>query len=555
MPNIKGYDAPDNIGLNPTDRGSDALAGAARRVGGFYSQVAGATEQLGAEKNQMWKSLGANAASDINAVGDVAVKTMDHQQIGKGMADGTQMMANINQQWEDFAKRTDPNDTTAAKRFNNEVLEPALEDFQKNFDTENSQAWAESFVAKYRQNMFEKATATMAQKSADAVAVNLDKGLNNLASAVSSDPTPHSIDNAFDVIDHSIGATVRSSPMLSADQAASIESKFTQHAKEQIVKSAIVSMISKNPNIDLSAVQQKYGDYIKGDEMNTFQRAAQVQAKANTLTDKQTAIAQRQLSEQNVHAAATKTITDNVQVDPQTNQTTIKPQFFKDALDIARRNPDAPNAAETVRTMLNWGEAQQNKENKAITDPTVASAIDARMFTADDPVSKMDILKAEASGKLSRSDAEIRTKIIDQRDRMPADPQFKLAMDGAKELIEGRTVGEKSLQSGKYAAFVQQFLGDYQRQKATGALPPNALSLRDPNSLLSKTMEAYKSPLAAAISGNGGVSATPTPAPSSVPPPATASKYSPGDVVNTSEGPRRFKGGNFRDKANWEPVS
>jgi hypothetical protein len=107
------------------------------------------------------------------------------------------------------------------------------------------------------------------------------------------------------------------------------------------------------------------------------------------------------------------------------------------------------------------------------------------------------------------------------------------------------------LQAGKYAAFMQQFLGDYQRQKQAGTLPPNALSLSDPNSMLSKSMEAYKSPLASSIAGNGGIA----PAPSNIPTPATTARYQPGDVVNTSEGPRRFKGGNFRDKSNWEPAS
>ena len=345
---------------------------------------------------------------------------------------------------------------------------------------------------------------------------------------------------------------VDSSPTLDAVTAASVKSEAGLQAKEQIVKSAISGMITKNPDIDLDAVQKKYGEYINGGEIKMFQKAAQVQAKSNALVDKQTQVAQRQLDNLQVHQAATKTITDNVTFDPQTGHPIVDPKFFSQALDIARKNPNATNAADTVRTMFSWGESQQSKSDH-MTDPATVSALDSRMWVSENPTTKLDVMKAEGEHKLSSSDAKIRMGLIDQRDKMPTDPQYKFAMDGAKELIDGRTPGEKMMQSGKYAAFMQDFLQQYQQQKAAGTLPPDALSLRNPNSLISKTMESYKSPLANAISGNGGVA--PAAAPSNVPAPATTTKYNAGDVVQTSEGPRRFKGGNFRDKKNWEPVS
>src|SRR5882724_5722371 len=528
--NIREFDTPQ-LGLQPSELGVEATAAAARRGGSLYSQAA-----------EDFNQLGSRIGSTIKDVGDTYLKYEDHKEISAGAANGAQLMADLNKQWEDTAKNTDPNNAEAtAAQFRAETLEPALEKFRDGFSTENSQNWAEHFVDQYRNHMFEKTAATVSGLAGEAIKVNIAKTVNGLSSAVAVDPSTHSIDNALSVLDHSIVGSINSSPSQSAETAAAIHGEVAQRAKEQIVKSAVSSMITNNPNVDLDVIQKKYGEYIKGDEMKMFQRAAQVQAKANALVDKQAAIAQRQIADQNVHAASTKTITDNVQVDPQTNQVTINPKFFNDALDVARKNPDAPNAAETVRTLLTWGEAQQNKELRVVTDPATASSIDARMFT-DNPTSKMEILKAEAAGKLTRSDAEIRSKIIDQRDKLPSDPQFKLAMDGAKELIEGRSPGEKSLQAGKYAAFMQQFLSEYQSKKADGTLPPNALSLRDPSSMLSKAMEAYKSPLANAISGNGGISAAPAQRNDVMPAIPSANQRPAGSIYQTSRGPMKWTG-------------
>ncbi|MHC5867447.1 hypothetical protein ACYTX8_09235, partial [Streptococcus pyogenes] len=78
-----------------------------------------------------------------------------------------------------------------------------------------------------------------------------------------------------------ITSKVNSSPTLDAGTAAAVHGEVSQRAKESIVKAAVIGMITKNPNVDLDAVQKKYGEYIKGDEMKMFQKAAQSQAKAN----------------------------------------------------------------------------------------------------------------------------------------------------------------------------------------------------------------------------------------------------------------------------------
>lgn len=495
IPNIREFSAPQGLGLQPSEVGVEATAVAARRVGAFYNQAGEAQADTG-------RRIG----STIQDVGDVAVKYEDHREISAGAATGTGLIAQANTQWNEIAKKADPNDPSTAQKFLTEKLEPALEEWKKGFNTENSQKWAEQFADQYRKHMFEKTAADMSSLAGIAVQQNVRTTTNQLSSAVAADPS--SLDFALKTVDHTIGGVADSSPNLDAATSAKVKAAATQDAKESIVKAAISGMITKNPNVDLDAIQKKYGAYVDGAELQTFAKAAKTQARVDQLQQKQLETYTRQNNERAAEKRSNDIVTKNVAIDPQTSQPIIKPQFFNDALELAKM-PDAPQGL--ARTLIDWGESQLNKERKPVTDPAVASSIDARMFT-DNPTTKMDILKAEAAGKLTRSDAEIRSKIIDQRDKLPSDPQFKLAMDGAKELIEGRSSGEKTLQAGKYAAFMQQFLSEYQQQKAAGTLPPNALSLRDPSSMLSKAMEAYKSPLANAISGNGGITTAP-PAP------------------------------------------
>ena len=535
---------------NQQSSAEETLARETERLAGQTQQLGRETGELGSEKGAALTSVGRAVGSGVEAVGDAAVKYLDHQQISKGSADFTQLMLGATKQWNDTVKNADPNDPTVGPKFM-AALNSQLDSFKQNggFVTDNGQQWAEAHIDALRQHMAEKTQGDMSSLAGEAAVVNHQQTINQLSATVHSDPS--SIDFALATLKSSSEGVISTSPNLTGAEAGKVRMELQQHGAEAIVKSAAVGYIEKTGKMPDWVTDPKYAPYVNGAELKMLESAAKTQAKANELTDKQKQIADRQIADLNVKKAATKVTLDNVSVDPQTKEVTLGPNYFQDTLTAIRKNPDAPNAVETLHTMFNWGHAMQNQERKVATDPATASALDANIFSSDKPTSLTDIQKAEIAGKMSRADAQLRTEIINQRDKMPSDPQFKLAMDGAKELIEGRSPGEKSLQAGKYAAFMQQFLGDYQRQKQAGTLPPNALSLSDPNSMLSKSMEAYKSPLASAISGNGGIA----PAPSNIPAPATTARYQPGDVVNTSEGPRRFKGGNFRDKSNWEPAS
>jgi len=394
MANIRPYEAPAGIGLAPTEIGIDAAQGAARRLSAFGQQMADAKAQEGHGI--------AGAITDVGAVVDADIT---HRDISAGAANFAQFMAQKNSEWEDIAKNSDPNDRSVQQKFLQENLEPALQQFQQGFSTEKSQAWAQHSVDAYRNHMFEKTTATMSTLAGEAATVNAAKTINGLSSAVAVDPSTHSIDNAIMMLDHSLGSTVDSSPNITAETAARVKTELALKGREAIVKSAVSSMITNNPNVDLGAIQKKYGEYIDGAEMKMFQRAAQTQAKSNALMDRQAALLQRQQADLAVHEGASKVMTDNVSFDP-TGKPIIDPKFFNQTLDLARKNPNAPAAAATVRTMLDWGETQQKHEVAAISDPTVRGDLLTRMSSPDKFPSEIEILRAQADHKLSQQDGK-----------------------------------------------------------------------------------------------------------------------------------------------------
>jgi len=514
MPRIETFDA-GNVALHPTETGVEATAGAARRIGAFYNQQAGAeemlareterlggmtqqvgreTEQLGAEKGQAETEAGRRIGSSIAAAGDVAVKYLDSQQISQGSKAYADLLQTTTQQWNDTVKNADPNNPHVATDFMAK-LDDQLENFKNNgFYTENGQKWAEAHVEALRQHMAEKTTGDMATLAGQAAMVNQQQTVNSLSATVHGDPS--SIDFALASLKSSTEGMLAHSPNLSGTAAASARSEIMQKGAESIVKSAAIGYIEKTGKMPDWVTDPKYSKYVNGPELQMFERAAKTQAKANALVDKQTQVAQRQLADLQVHQGATKVISDNITFDPQTGQPIVDPKFFKQALELARNNPDAPSAAETVRTMMNWGESQQNKGAKPADDPAVKSDLMDRMFSADKPTTTLDLMKARAEGKLSDHSFEVMHGLVQELQTTPLKGDIWkdtiAAVKGELVLTNVGLPGKDITGEGNYAKWAQTFIPQYLAQSRAGTLPPNALDVKDPTSMISQSMAPFK---------------------------------------------------------------
>jgi hypothetical protein len=505
MANIREDNAPAGLGLNPTETGVDARLQVARRGGAFYNQAA-----------EAMAGTGNRIASTVSDVGKVADDYMTHRDISQGAKDGTAIVANANTLWNEQAKKADPNNPATAQKFLTETLEPALDKFKEGFTTERGQQWAEQFTDQYRKHMFEKTASDMSTLAGIAVQQNVHQTVNQLSSAAASDPS--SLDFALKTIDHSIGGMTSSSPNLDATTSAQVNAQLTQQAKEAVVKAAVSGMITKNPNVDLDAIQKKYPEYIKGDEMRMFQKAAQTQAKIDTLQNKQLETYTRQTNERAAEHAANQVVVKNVAIDPQTSRPVIKPDFFSDALEIAKM-PDAP--AGMARALADWGEHQQNeKAQSVIDDPQIKKDLTDRLFDSDKPTTRIDLMKAQVAGKLSNQSFEAMTRLVTELETSPLKgPVWDSTATAVKDALIVNVPGlpgKDSVGTANYATFMQTFIPQYLAKERAGTLAPNALDVKDPNSMISQAMAPFKRTqgqrMQDYVGAAGGIGAKPEPA-------------------------------------------
>ena len=417
MPQIAQYEAPRDLGLRPTNVGVDATAAAARRLQADYNEAAAAKQ-----------AIGATIGRDVELGGKIALEHADAQQISAGAVGYAGLTNDIMKQWDDTVKKADPNDPTVAAKFQAEVLEPRLQEFKdKGFYTEGGQKWAEAHVEQLRTHMFHKTSADMSTLAGEAAHVNYRQTTNAMASSAARDPL--SVDFLLKTYESTISTSIDANPNLTGTAAAKVKTELMQAGKEAIIKSAIFGMIEKNPNVDLDAIEKKYGEYVSGPEMKQFAKAAQVQQKTNEYRDRQIDIIRKQQADLTAHSAAADLVANHTQIDPLTNRVILKPDYFQKAQDIARIE-GSPQAATIAKTYLDWGRMQQNDEIKVRSDPSVRADLFGRIGATGQPTTEVDIRRAEADHKLSSTDAHQLLNLQQAVLKRPEGESIKAGRDG-----------------------------------------------------------------------------------------------------------------------------
>lgn len=267
---ITGFEAP-KLGLQPTEEGVQAFAGAGRRVGAFYNQAAQATERTG-------EFAGRAIGGAIKAVGDEAVKYVDHQQISAGAAKGTEMLSNLTEEKNKVVSGIDPNDPlfgqkveVALKQWREERLTPALDQFTGGFSTEKSQEWAQHFVAATRQHMFTSTNADITTAAKIGINNSITTLRNTASNTALNDPS--SLPMLLDQGRHSIAGMVGSSNLKGAD-AAKVNSETLEKFNESVVKSAAIGEIMKTGQVPSWVNDPKYSKYVSGAELKQLAQTA-----------------------------------------------------------------------------------------------------------------------------------------------------------------------------------------------------------------------------------------------------------------------------------------
>jgi hypothetical protein len=539
MGRIREYDAGD-LGLRPTETGVDARAASARRIGAFYNQVAGATEvearatgrlasettglgreterlggetaqfgretarlgsettnvgrefallgretgELGTFKQRALVAQGRAASTSLTAAGGVALAYMEHQDISHGSLALAGLIAGKTRAWNDTTKDADPNDTTVGQRFLQDNLEPDLEKFKQGFLTEHGQKWAEAHADALRQHMVQKTSADMSQMAYDAAIVNHQQTVNALSATVHDDPS--SLDFALKTLESVTATKIASSPNITGTQASKLHNELMQRGAEAIVKSAVIGHIAKTGSMPEWASDPKYAPFINGAEMKQFETYAKAQARANLLTQKQIEQYQKFQQTEAAHAELSKNFTDNVSFD-ENGKATVKPEYFKNVMDIEHKYPGM--ATERAKAMINFAQQQQREKRETIiTDKPTQSALYEGLFRTENPTSDVDILRAANEHKLDPHDTSALLQLHKALEESPLKgPIYKDTISAVKGILGDGPKGHEA-----FAKFIQTFIPEYIKQQRAGTAKPNALDLRDENSLISQSLKPYR---------------------------------------------------------------
>ena len=571
MPQIPQFVSPVNK-INPSETGVDAAAQAARRLSQLGEQIyqsyhegaqalqqGGAAEQRGGEAiaragegfAHVGERIGQSIAiggKTIDDVGQWADDVAFNREISHGSVAYAGKFADWTDQWNKIIAdpNVDPNDTQLAKKFIGGTVMPQLQQLQQGFVTERGRQWAMSHAANFVEHFYEKTNADMGKLAGQAVSTNIAGIQNAYVNTVFKDPS--SVKFAMDQFEHSLRSIVASAN-LNAEDSARVSQELLFKGKQQIVQAAGLGAISKNPDAGLKMLNDpELTPYVNVAELKTFQGQAQLQTKQLQNANFEAQRQQRLASEDKVRADANTVFKNNVTFDQQTGRIIVNPKFHTDAVNIVMQNPNAPNAQEAARTLIDWGENQQKRSEQQTGNTAAYTQLTNDMFGGSKPLGDILIDAAKSHSQPNGiSDNQFKTikENLDVLEKQPLnDPVFKNAMKGAQQILEGPMKMDAMLNPGKYPMFAQAFLPQYLQLKREGKLPPNALDLGDPNSLITKFVQTAKNAKPASlsdmISANGGVGAPVAPKAPDV-----------GAVVRGYT----FRGGDPSKQENWERVA
>ena len=135
------------------------------------------------------------------------------------------------------------------------------------------------------------------------------------------------------------------------------------------------------------------------------------------------------------------------------------------------------------------------KAEPIVSDPNLRKNLVDRMFDANNPTTRMDLMRAQIDGKLSNSDFQSMERLVTEIETSPLKGElWKNTISAVKDklIISGGILQNKdAVGAANYAAFMSDFLPQYLAKSRAGTLPANAMDLRDPSSMISQALQPY----------------------------------------------------------------
>ncbi len=425
MPRLLDYSSTEALqGLRPSEAGVEAAVQAGRRTGAFYSQS-------GQERAAAANEIGGAVAFTGRTVGEAVQEHLNQQEVTQFYAKQAQFDNELVTSWNKTRNEADPNDPTVATKWNQEVLQPAVDKFTSEFSTPSGQQRVQEHVARLQEHLGTVQAADASTAAGEAALQNLSKFNANNAASLTGDPSRLDFVNA--TTDKMIDDYIRNSPSLSSERAAEVRNMGTKMRRENTL-AAFHGMADANPTAAKQALDSGYGkDDLTESDRNALSNYTHVQeqrvkeeARAEDLDTKR----------KNVAAASdamNSLFADHI--DPDSGTLKVGPGYFKGVVDIAKM-PDAPPS--DVRTAFSYGQVAMANEasGKFVqTDPNLREDFSTRMaLPPGDPkaLTPSEILQAGIDQKMSNADVN---KFYKEATELAKDPVKRDALSQYNKFV------------------------------------------------------------------------------------------------------------------------
>ena len=421
MPRIVQYENKENINAEASTAAAPGL-----------SFVARSAEIAGQEKAA---AIGQGVRAARQGL-DVVEQHVAQSETSKLSADFATAQAELTTQWNETARKADPNDHEVADRFLREVVTPRLEGIGGDLLSPQAQAMYQKASAGLKADLFQKTMADQATLAGNAAIVNLDTVKNQLSQTVRVDPS--SFKSAITMANLTTEGLVQAYG-LSRDKALQLGMPI----REEIAKSAFIGMADKNPAEAMAALNRgEFSDYFDGTTAKTMQNYAEQQQHA-ALADAKAAEAEQRRQEKDRFDAASAAVSASV-IDPQSGDMRIPPDYFKTVASLAQM-PQADGGQ--IRAMISAGHAVMEDQAKGVpvmTDPNVYENFAQRMLlpsTDPNALTARDVYAARTQRHISDHDMNFFLEGMKGLSADPAkreaDKQFNFFLSTQKSAFTG----------------------------------------------------------------------------------------------------------------------
>lgn len=242
MANITELNAPAGLTLAPEERAAQTAREAGRTKDILFREAG--------------RSLG-TAISTVGQVGEKIENQISAQQIGHGSSVSSALWADLTTKINKAMTTADPNDVSIGPGLKEQLIDPALENFQKQFEssTRKTQEWALKTTDHMRGHFYNSITSHEMTRAATAVGKNIGDLQRNLSVVVGNDPA--ALPDVITKFDTDLKDII-AGHNLSGEAQAAIQKEIPK-LKERIAAASFAGMAQRAPNAAISALDR--GDF------------------------------------------------------------------------------------------------------------------------------------------------------------------------------------------------------------------------------------------------------------------------------------------------------